>query len=296
MEQKKKIQTKSKLLTLHELISQGQVRLGLCNKTDANIDAELIALHILGYTKLERILNAQEIISSDDTDTFWNYIAKRCSGVPLQYITNEQEFMGLPFYVDENVLIPRQDTETLVEKLIEISRDKQFKNIIEIGVGSGCISISLAKFMPDAHIVGIDISPHALEIAKKNSRINKVESRIKWIEADILNNYRFDGKVDLIVSNPPYITTKDCSKLEEDVRDYEPMLALDGGEDGLIFYREITKQAKNHLVKGGVLAYEIGYNQGEDVRRIMDENGFEEIEVIKDLVCKDRIVLGISKR
>ena len=296
MEQKKRSQTKSKLLTLHEMISQGQSRLVSCNKADANIDAELIALHILGYTKLERILNSQELISKENTDKYWEYIEKRCSGVPLQYISNEQEFMGLSFYVDENVLIPRQDTETLVEKLIEISKGRQFKNIIEVGVGSGCISISLAKFIPDAHIVGIDISPNALEIAKKNSRTNKVESRIKWVEADILSNYEFDGKVDLIVSNPPYITTKDCGELEEDVKDHEPMLALDGGEDGLKFYREITKQAKKHLLKGGVLAYEIGYNQGEDVRKIMDENGFVEIEVIKDLAGKDRIVLGISKR
>ncbi len=295
MEQTKRSLTKSKLLTLHELISQGQTKLESCNKADASIDAELMALHILGYTKLERILNAQESISKEDRDTYWDYIEKRCSGVPLQYITNEQEFMGLSFYVDENVLIPRQDTETLVEKLIEKSKQRQFKNIIEVGVGSGCISISLAKFIPGAQIMGIDISPKALEIAKKNWQINKIESPVKWIQGDILNDYPLDGKVDLIVSNPPYITTKDCKELEEDVKDHEPMLALDGGDDGLEFYREITRQARNHLVRGGMLAYEIGYNQGEDVRKIMAENGFVQIEVIKDLACKDRIVLGIFR-
>lgn len=295
MEQTKRSLTKSKLLTLHELISQGQTKLESCNKADASIDAELMALHILGYTKLERILNAQESISKEDRDTYWDYIEKRCSGVPLQYITNEQEFMGLSFYVDENVLIPRQDTETLVEKLIEKSKKMQFKNIIEVGVGSGCISISLAKFIPGAQIMGIDISPKALEIAKKNWQINKIESPVKWIQGDILNDYPLDGKVDLIVSNPPYITTKDCKELEEDVKDHEPMLALDGGDDGLEFYREITRQARNHLVRGGMLAYEIGYNQGEDVRKIMAENGFVQIEVIKDLACKDRIVLGIFR-
>lgn len=293
MEWTKKNQNQNQLLTLHQLIKAGQKELELCAKANPSIDAELIALHILGYTKLELILNSKLPVSKEDAQTYKDYISKRCSGIPLQYITNEQEFMGLSFYVDENVLIPRQDTETLIETLIEKSNHKPFKHIVEVGVGSGCISISLAKFLPEVQITGIDISLKALEVAKKNAKNNQVENRIKWICGDILNGYQPDQKLDLIVSNPPYITSKDCSELDKDVKDHEPMLALDGGADGLIFYREITKQAKDILVQGGMLAYEIGYNQSKDVRSIMEEHGFVQIEEIKDLACHDRIVLGI---
>lgn len=293
MDQKKKSQNQNKLLILHELIKAGQNELELCGKANASIDAELLALHVLGYTKLERILNSKLPVSESNETIYKESISKRCSGVPLQYITNEQEFMGLPFYVDEDVLIPRQDTETLVEVLIDKSKHISLKNIVELGVGSGCISVSLAKFIPDAQIIGVDISKKALQIAKTNAKSNQVEDRIQWVYGDLLNDYKSGEKADLIVSNPPYITSKDCTELEDDVKDHEPMLALDGGEDGLRFYREITRQAKKHLVLGGMLAYEIGYNQSKDVRDIMAENGFVQIEEIKDLAGKDRIVLGI---
>ena len=284
---------KNQCLTVHQLVKEGRQALKGCYKANANIDSELLAHHVLGYSRLDLILNYGVPVSKEDQEAYMACISKRCSGIPLQYITNEQEFMGLPFYVDENVLIPRQDTETLVEILIERGRQKSFKRIIEVGVGSGCISISLAKFLPGVEVTGIDISTKALEIAKKNAVRNQVENRIKWIYGDVLNNHKLDKPVDLIVSNPPYITSKDCGELEDDVKDHEPMLALDGGEDGLGFYRSITKQAKDYLTQGGMLAYEIGYNQSKDVRNIMAENGFVAIEEIKDLACKDRIVIGI---
>lgn len=280
-------------LTVHQLVKEGCRVLRECNKENAKIDSELLALHVLGYTRLDLILNYHLGVSKEEQELYETCIAKRCSGIPLQYITNEQEFMGLPFYVDENVLIPRQDTETLVEILIERGKQKDFKRIIEVGVGSGCISISLSKFLPNVEITGIDISTKALEIASRNAKINQVSSRIKWVYGDLLKDYQSEKAVDLIVSNPPYITSKDCLELEEDVKDHEPMLALDGGEDGLGFYRAITKQAKHYLKQGGMLAYEIGYNQSKDVGNIMAENGFVEIEEIKDLAGKDRIVIGI---
>ena len=169
-------QNKHNLLTLHQLILKGKETLGAHAKPDAHIDAELLALHVLGYTKLERILNANIQVESQHIKRYNEYITKRCEGIPLQYIIGDQEFMGLPFYVDPHVLIPRQDTETLVEVLIERSKMTPFKHIIEIGVGSGCISISLAKFLEDVEIVGIDISPKALEIAKRNAEANGVDS------------------------------------------------------------------------------------------------------------------------
>lgn len=284
---------KSQFLTVHQLVKEGCKTLTDCKKENAAIDSQLLALHVLGYTKLELILNANLQVSKKNQETYEKYISKRCSGIPLQYITNEQDFMGLSFYVDENVLIPRQDTETLVETLLERGKQNAFKKIVEIGVGSGCISISLAKFLPKVEIIGIDISTKALKIAEKNAKANGVQDRIQWVCGDMLKTYKSQEKVDLIVSNPPYISSKDCTELEVDVKDHEPMLALDGGEDGLGFYRDITKQAKNYLVKGGMLAYEIGYNQSKDVRKIMEENGFVQIEEIKDLAYKDRIVIGI---
>lgn len=293
MDQKEKPRKYNQLLTVHQLVKKGQQALIGCNKGNAMIDGELLALYVLGYTKLDLILNHQLEVSAQDGRRYEELIEKRCSGVPLQYITNEQEFMGLPFYVDENVLIPRQDTETLVETLIGKAAENPMNRIVEVGVGSGCISISLAKFLPQAKIVGIDISAKALEIAKKNAQKNQVGNQINWLQADLLKGYKPDELVDLIVSNPPYISSEDCQGLELDVKEHEPMLALDGGQDGLSFYREITKQAKNYLVQGGMLAYEIGYNQSKDVRHIMEQNGFGQIEEIKDLAGKDRIVIGI---
>lgn len=294
MEEKKKNpkQCQSHLVTVHELVKGGYEALQNCNKANPNIEAEILALHILGYTKLERILNANRLVSEEEEDQYNKYISKRCSGIPLQYITKEQDFMGLSFYVDEHVLIPRQDTETLVETLLEKAKVKSFKRMIEIGVGSGCISISLAKFLPHVQITGIDISPGALEIAEKNAKANQVEDQIQWIQSNLFDHYR-GGPVDLIVSNPPYITSKDYNELEAEVKDHEPMLALEAGQDGLGFYREITKQAKKHLVRGGILAYEIGYNQSAEVSSILEENDFLQIQEIKDLAGKDRIVLGI---
>jgi len=281
-----------KPLTLHQLIYNGEEILTAHHKADAFIDAELLALHVLGYTKLERILNANLQVKDKDIALYKHYIKKRCQGIPLQYITNEQEFMGLPFYVDPDVLIPRQDTETLVEVLIEQSKQTPFNRIIEVGVGSGCISISLAKFLDNVTITGIDISTKALKIATKNAKINKVEDQIQWIHGDLLKDYKEGEKVDLIVSNPPYITTKDYHALDAEVKEHEPIIALEGGQDGLDFYRKITAQAKKYLVKGGTLAYEIGYNQGQAVMALLNKEGFIEVETIKDLTGKGRVVLG----
>lgn len=279
-------------LTVNQLIDYGVKILHSYHKVDAHIDAELLALYVLGYTKLDRILNGNQQVKDQHITQYKRYINQRCQGTPLQYITQEQEFMGLSFYVDHNVLIPRQDTEILVETLIKESRHTPFKNIIEIGVGSGCISISLAKFLPDAYITGIDVSKNALQIAILNAKKNGVQERILWEYGNLLNDYRGGKNIDLIVSNPPYIPTEDCNDLAEEVKKHEPMLALNGGTDGLDFYRAITVQAKNYLNTNGMLAYEIGYNQGQEVVNLLKENGFVKIELIKDLAGKDRVVIG----
>ena len=288
-------QGRKKPLRLHQLIRKGEKILADHYKVDAAIDSELLALHVLGCTRLERILNADLQVKEEDLALYMYYIKKRCQGIPLQYITKEQEFMGLPFYVDPYVLIPRQDTETLVEVIIEKSKQTPFNRIIEIGVGSGCISISLAKYLKGVTITGIDISKNALKIAEKNARINKVEKDIQWVHGNLLKDYKSDQKVDLIVSNPPYIKTEDYHKLDPDIKKHEPIIALEAGQDGLDFYRRITTQARHYLAKGGMLAYEIGYDQGQAVMDLLNKHGFVDLELIKDLAHKDRVVLGRSK-
>ncbi len=288
-------QNKNKQLNLHQLIDKGTRFLMQHGQADAHIDGELLALYAFGYTKLDRILKGKLPVTDDQARLYQSYLEQRSQGIPLQYISNEQEFMGLSFYVDPHVLIPRQDTETLVELLLEKSKTTPFRRIIEIGVGSGCISISLAKFLKKVDIIGIDISQEALAIADKNAKKHEVEDQITWLQGDLLTNYPAKQKSDLIVSNPPYIPKEDIKSLAVEVRKQEPILALEGGLDGLDFYRKITSQATDHLVQGGSLAYEIGYNQGQAVKELMTDNGFTQIEIIQDLTHKDRIVIGQLK-
>lgn len=197
--------------------------------------------------------------------------------------------MSLEFILNENVLIPRRDTEVLVETVIECVRDKPV-NIIEIGTGSGCISISIAAYCKNARITASDISSGAIGLAKINAENNAVSDRINFLTCDLFGN--IDNKADIIVSNPPYIKTAEISMLPENVRNYEPLTALDGGLDGLGFYREITQQSKNYLLPNGLLFFEIGYDQGHSVCNIMAESGYNNINCKKDLAGLDRVVYG----
>ena len=233
-----------------------------------------------------------EINDKEAEERYKELIQKRKEHVPLQYILGTQEFMGYTFKVTPDVLIPRADTETVLEEvLLKVPQTLKNLKILDLCTGSGCIAISLALILKPEVCVGTDISEKALKIAKANGE--NLAPMVKFIQSDLFENVT--GSYDLIISNPPYITTEECGKLMPEVKDYEPMLALDGKEDGLYFYRVITKQAQDHLVPGGWLLYEIGCSQGEDVAALLRKYKFEDIEIRQDLAGLDRVVLGRKK-
>lgn len=283
--------------TLHELIKQGEEILAAYHKPDAIIDARLLMCYLLGCKDITLILNRDEMISPHVEESYMYLIAKRTQGIPLQYITKSQEFMGLEFYVDERVLIPRQDTETLVEAILDIAKKESIHQVVEIGAGSGCISISLAHYRKDMDITAIDISQDALEVTLKNARYHHVEDRISCIKSDLFEAYKGGANtLDLIVSNPPYISREECKSLMREVEGYEPRIALTDGFDGLTFYRRISKEAKVFLKPNGIIAYEIGYNQSEDVTHILNQEGYYNIQTLKDLPGKDRVVIARNSK
>lgn len=248
-------------------------------------EARLIFSHVSGMSVSDVIIRSGEDASDEICEKFFIAVKNRADKMPFAYITGKQSFFGLDFFVDENVLIPRADTETLVETALSAGG----KNVLDLCTGSGCIAIALAKNMPESHITAVDVSENALEIAKKNAASIGC-SNISFLHLDILSEIPC-GMFDLIVSNPPYIETAELSTLMKDVISYEPSLALDGGEDGLIFYRRICAIAPQILNPGGVLAFEIGYNQYESVYEIMAKN-FKDIDFKTDLAGIKRVIFG----
>lgn len=253
-------------------------------------EAHLIFRHFLNMTPMELVLEGGNELSDSQLEAIMSAVDRRCKNEPLQYILNSQEFMGLEFYVDKNVLVPRADTETLVEHILEHFINKAFTGL-DIGCGSGCIAVSLAYYNKNAYIRGIDISPRAVEIAEKNAAKNGVSERTCFDTRDIFSSGAY-GKYELIASNPPYIETKEIDRLDDNVRLYEPHTALDGGKDGLSFYRKITETAPGLLKKGGMLAFEVGHSQAESVCELMS-NKFGNITVVKDLCGVERVVSGL---
>lgn len=245
-----------------------------------NVDKSYIYTHI------------DEKLSEEIVRDFNQMMDKRKSGHPIQYLLGEKEFMGLSFTVGEGVLVPRNDTEVLVEYLID-HIGNQKKKVLDIGFGSGTIGLSLAYYCKEIELTGVDISEDAIRIANKNREKFGLEN-VKLLKGDLFQPIGEDN-FHIIVSNPPYIPEWEIEKLEIQVRDHEPRIALDGGEDGLDFYRKITKDSKNHLISNGMLIYEVGYNQGEQVKDILLENGFTDIVILKDLQGYGRVVLGFYR-
>ncbi|MGL4343656.1 MAG: peptide chain release factor N(5)-glutamine methyltransferase [Cellulosilyticaceae bacterium] len=282
-------------MNLRESITEGTRVLESNGRPDAAIDSKLLLMYVLECDTNWMLLHYQDELEQAKYDMYMGLIAQRATGIPLQHITHCQEFMGLPFDVDERVLVPRQDTETLVETILEYSQHMTIANAIEIGVGSGCISISLAHFLPQLHITGVDLSLDALAVATQNITKHGVANRVTLLESDMFTNYQGEPEgVDLIVSNPPYISTEECKELMTEVITYEPIMALTDGGDGLRFYREITAAATIYLREGGLLAYEIGHLQGRAVCEMMEQAGFKNIRLIQDLARRDRVVVGIK--
>ena len=256
------------------------------------LDVETLLQKVLGVDRLYILLNLERVLSEDEEQLFNKFINERLNNRPIAYIVGNREFMGLDFFVKEGVLIPRPDTEVLVEEVIELAKKKDAKNILDIGTGSGAITVSLAKYLENVKVTSVDISDIALEIGKRNAISNEVDDRINFVKSDLFTNIDKETKFDIIVSNPPYIKREVIETLDKQVKDYEPYNALEGGVDGLDFYRAITKQAKNYLKKGGILAYEVGHDQSENVSKLMEIDGYTNIYTLKDLQQIDRVVIG----
>lgn len=275
-------------MVISEFVRETAKQLG----DNARFEAELMVMSVMEMDRTRLVLNGKLPVMLQHTYRMNKMIERRKKGEPLQYILGETEFMSLDFFVREGVLIPRSDTEILVETVIDKIGDKK-TTVADICTGSGCIGISIAHYKKNTDVELFDISDIALETAEKNIKRNNVSDRVKSYKMDILNEYP-KKKYDVVVSNPPYIEKAVIETLQTEVKDYEPRIALDGGEDGLVFYRRIAETAHNFLKKGGLLAFEIGYNQGESVRGLM-QNDFYDTEVIKDLNDNDRVVIGKLK-
>lgn len=279
------------LNNVRSLVKEGRIYLEQRGIDSPLLDAELFMSEALGVSRISLLSEPNREITETEKNRYFEMLKKRGSNIPAQYILGRCEFMSLDFYVNENVLIPRPDTEILVETVLKKAKETGLKSVTDIGTGSGCIAVSLAKYGMD-RVKAVDISPKALETAAKNAALNGVADKIGFLQADALSPDFEIKNVDAVVSNPPYIETDVIPTLMNEVKDYEPMNALDGGSDGLIFYRAITNAAAKGLKKGGYVFYETGYNQGKAVSDILKAEGFENINIVKDLSGLDRVVYG----
>lgn len=271
-----------------ELYRYGCVILEDAGIDDALLDARLLLEYICGTDINHLYAHGDQCVSDDKADRYRRVIAERADHKPLQYITGTQDFMGLDFRVTKDVLIPRQDTEILAEEALKNLHDGM--RILDMCTGSGCILISLLHYSNDCSGIGIDISPAALAVARDNAEKLGVSS-IDFIESSLFDKCP-DGKFDMIVSNPPYIKTDVIKTLMPEVKEHEPMEALDGSGDGLLFYRKIAKEASRYLYGGADLFFEIGYDQGKEVSGIMTDAGYKGVTVVKDYSGNDRVVYG----
>lgn len=274
-------------MTYKALYRWGMEKLQEAGIEEAALDARLLLEEICHTDRSYLLVHGDDPIEEQQEECYVNCIRRRAEHVPLQHILGYQEFMGLRFKVTPDVLIPRQDTETLVEEVMRYLHDGM--HILDMCTGSGCILLSLLKYSNDCIGVGADVSEKALTIAKENGE--SLELGASWIQSNLFEN--IEGKYEVIVSNPPYIPSGVIPTLMQEVKEHDPMLALDGKEDGLFFYREIVAQAKGYLHPGGMLFFEIGHDQAEAVSCLMKTAGYKEVTVCKDLAGLDRVVSGI---
>lgn len=274
--------------TYKDALEYGKQRLLECKIEDAKLDAWLLLEHVSGISRSWYFVHEDDEISQEDMEKYQRLIEQRGKHIPLQQLTKEAYFYGMKFFVNENVLIPRQDTEVLVEQVLSLSKGKENLKLLDMCTGSGCILLALLANLKQASGTGVDLSEKALEVAQRNGKELGIE--VSWVQSDLFD--KVSGSYDIIVSNPPYIETSVIEGLMDEVKLYEPRMALDGTEDGLFFYREITMQAGKYLKNNGILAFEIGYNQGKAVSEFMKENGYKEVQVLQDLAGLDRVVTG----
>ncbi|MDD5935850.1 MAG: peptide chain release factor N(5)-glutamine methyltransferase [Clostridiales bacterium] len=271
------------MATFQEKLKWATHKLERVGIENPNIDAWYLLASVSTMTRSDYFLHSMDEMPESQSVVFQKFIERRVKHEPMQYIIGEQEFMGLNFLVNENVLIPRQDTEILVELVMKECNDK---TVLDVCTGSGCIAISLAKLTDAKSVTALDISSKALELAAQNAKKNEVE--VSFIQSNMFESV--NQKYDVIVSNPPYIPTDVIKTLMPEVKDFEPMLALDGTEDGLKFYRILAQQSKDYLTKSGMVYFEIGCEQADDVCELLKENGYDSIKVTKDYANLNRVV------
>ena len=277
-------------MTIKQAIIKGTTILKLDNISTPKMKTRLLLQYVLKKPRQYLIVYDNKELTKKEEQEYLKYIQMVKNGEPIEHITHQKEFMKLDFYVDKNVLIPRQDTEILVEEIIKIAKHIKAKKILDLCTGSGDIAISLAKYIDNIQITALDISSKAIDIATKNARINNVEDRITFVESNLFDSLA-EEKYDIIVSNPPYIKRKVIEKLDKEVRK-EPIIALDGGEDGLDFYRKIIDNGYKYLKYGGYIGLEIGYDQKEDVTKIIKEKQhYKNTFCKKDLYDNDRVII-----
>ncbi|MDY3016054.1 MAG: peptide chain release factor N(5)-glutamine methyltransferase [Blautia sp.] len=289
--------------TFESLFREGCLILETAGIEEARLDAWLLLEYVTGKNRAWYFAHSDEPVQEEDARQYKELCRKRSVHTPLQHLTQSACFMGYDFYVDENVLVPRQDTETLVEEALKLLKDQPAPSVLDMCTGSGCILLSILKEIPDAGGVGSDLSEAALKVAEKNAERLQVQERAFFTHSDLFsgeyftqNSSKKQTEYDMLISNPPYIATEEIQKLMEEVRLHDPYMALDGKEDGLYFYRSITAQCSRYLKPGGWLLYEIGYDQGASVSDIMKKAGFVHVTVKKDLAGLDRVVLGQKKK
>ena len=277
-------------MTYAEAYEKGKNILTEAGIAEAGLEARLLLEHVCGTGRNDLLVHGDRLVEDVQCNSYEQLLTGRADRIPLQYLTGCQEFMGLNFAADRHVLIPRQDTEILVEEVLKNLHDGM--EILDMCTGSGCILISLLRYSNDCAGLGVDISGGALRVAEKNAQniLSGFSGKVRFLESDLFENV--EEMFDVIVSNPPYIPAGDMEGLMPEVRDYEPRIALDGGEDGLVFYRKILEGSRKHIKKGGMLFFEIGYDQGRAVSKMMRETGFLDVQVRKDYAGLDRVVFG----
>ncbi|MDD3839508.1 MAG: peptide chain release factor N(5)-glutamine methyltransferase [Clostridia bacterium] len=282
--------------TIMAVLRNAEKKLAENGVQNPRLDAQIMLSRVLDKQTIYLYINRDKVLSDEELSLYNCMLTRRIRGEPVQYIIGQREFMSLDFEVKSGVLIPRPDTEILVEEIIRLSKKilqtKPNITIADIGTGSGAIAVSLAKYIYNAKIYATDISEKALEVAKSNARKHGVDTSIDFIKTSLLSGLEGKG-LDIIVSNPPYIPSAQIAKLQREVKDFEPVEALDGGRDGLDFYRLITEKAPRCLGDRGILVFEVGYGQSRDVENIILNTGyFKDIRILKDLASIDRVVIS----
>lgn len=288
--------------TLMQLHMEGSKRLEEAGVTEAALDARYLLMEAFHLDNAGWLLKRNQTIDADQAgavEQYNQFISCRAKRIPLQYLLGVQEFMGLEFFVNEHVLVPRQDTESLVELILEEQKDAKIR-VLDLCTGSGCIAASLAVLGGYEQVIGCDLSEEALCVARKNAcKLGAEKEKLFFLQGDLFDALNglpvHEQSFNVIVSNPPYIPTEVIKGLEPEVRSFEPFMALDGMEDGLHFYRRLAKESMSYLTPGGSLYLEIGFDQGRAVAQYLEEAGFDQVEIVKDLPGNDRIVKGIKR-